>query len=266
MMISGINKYSNVNFQARLNREAYEKEYSTFSNFNGTEPDTFVISRLGHNTFGGKPILVIDLGAGQGRNAIPIAKLGHTVYAYDINDTGLNQLRETAQKTPKVKGLRTFVADLLTPRKEPLHADFAFMSHSSQHFTPEELRQVLANAAKMLKKGGEFVFDALVRTDPKYKDYDTPPFGFPYKSFDEAGVASFREADIMQLAEETGFRLVTKKALREDNGGVVNLKNSPMWGAKSKFSLKRFIDTYIFKIPDHVKPVKLTWFALKKIR
>ena len=43
-----------------------------------------------------KNLKVLDIGAGQGRNAIPLAQLGFDVTALDISEKGLNQIREEA--------------------------------------------------------------------------------------------------------------------------------------------------------------------------
>ncbi len=61
------------------------------------------------------PKRVLDLGAGQGRDAILIAKLGHHVHAVDLSPTGLAQLAEDS-KNLKVS---TEVADLsdYTPKE-----------------------------------------------------------------------------------------------------------------------------------------------------
>lgn len=41
---------------------------------------------------------VLDLGCGQGRDALMIAKMGHAVHGVDISPTGINQMLNRAQK------------------------------------------------------------------------------------------------------------------------------------------------------------------------
>jgi len=49
---------------------------------------------------------VLDLGCGQGRDALYLASLGYTVTGVDISDVGINQMLEEAKvKNIKVKGL-----------------------------------------------------------------------------------------------------------------------------------------------------------------
>ena len=55
---------------------------------------------------------VLDLGAGQGRDTLVAARLGHIVMAVDVSPTGIGQIVETAQhENLSVEGV---VADLTT--------------------------------------------------------------------------------------------------------------------------------------------------------
>jgi len=48
--------------------------------------------------FGGFQVKVLDLGCGQGRDALPIARMGHSVFGVDISKTGIAQMLEAAKR------------------------------------------------------------------------------------------------------------------------------------------------------------------------
>ena len=60
----------------------------------------------------GDGLEILDVGCGQGRDALPLARLGHKVHAFDLSAAGIAQLQEEAD----AEGLSVFatVADLLT--------------------------------------------------------------------------------------------------------------------------------------------------------
>lgn len=55
--------------------------------------------------------LTLDLGAGDGRNALPLAKAGGTVYAYDISSVAVAALNQVATEL-RQKNLIAFEQDL----------------------------------------------------------------------------------------------------------------------------------------------------------
>ena len=106
---------------------------------------------------------VLDIGAGQGRDSIPIARLGHRVIAVDISSVGMAQLAEDA----KAEGLdiTTIVCDICTlkikERIDVLLADrtFHMLGKTDRH--------------KALKRTLEFTADnsnALIIDEPSNID------------------------------------------------------------------------------------------------
>lgn len=56
------------------------------------------------------PLTVLDIGAGQGRDALFIAREGHAVTAVDLSPSGMNQLQEDADS--EKLNIKTHVADI----------------------------------------------------------------------------------------------------------------------------------------------------------
>lgn len=75
-MISVYDKYYQTE---HLFGEIYEKLYSFFKNYH-------------------KKGKVLDIGCGQGRNAIPLARIGYSITGVDISEIGINQMNKVTQK------------------------------------------------------------------------------------------------------------------------------------------------------------------------
>ena len=112
----------------------------------GVEPNRFIAAELA----GLSPRRVLDLGCGQGRNAVWLALQGHTVTGVDLSDVAISQ----AQHTAAAAGAQVeFLArDVTTWQPEPAGYDLVVLSYLQ---LPEPTRrQVHATAAAALAPGG----------------------------------------------------------------------------------------------------------------
>lgn len=140
-----------------------EKEGELF----GKLPDAKVIHlarTLGHP----QQIAVLDIGAGTGRNTLPLARMGHTVDAVEMTATFAQQLQQTAQ----AERLRVNVvqADILDRRLQfrPGSYAFAIASEVTSHFRQvSDLRTMLEKVVTGLVRGGVVLFNAFV-TEPDF--------------------------------------------------------------------------------------------------
>ncbi len=73
----------------------YEKQFRQADAVCGP---TFPEFRAFFAEYGGAPLRVLDLGCGQGRDTLMIARLGHTVHAIDLAPTGIKQVMEDADR------------------------------------------------------------------------------------------------------------------------------------------------------------------------
>ena len=99
-----------------------------------------------------KEASVLDLGAGQGRDSIFIAKMGHKVTVVDISPTGINQLITDAQKENlQIEGV---IEDIIT-YKPSKYFDIIIIDRTLHMLNEEETRiNVIKNAVKNLKNHG----------------------------------------------------------------------------------------------------------------
>ena len=89
----------------------------------GVEPNRFVAEYLA----GLPPGLVLDLGAGQGRNAVWLAGQGHRVTAVDLSPVAGDQTREAA--SPPGSTSRSITADLTAWHPPPARFDLVLLSY-----------------------------------------------------------------------------------------------------------------------------------------
>lgn len=106
----------------------YDKYYKENEQYFGT-PNKELIDFFASQEIKGS---VVDLGAGQGRNALPLHDIGYAVTAVDISQQGLNQIKAV---NPNIK---TINADIYT--FDISSYDFILMD-SMLHFYKKELEK-----------------------------------------------------------------------------------------------------------------------------
>lgn len=146
----------NLSFGA-IKHTTYNDVYSCCPDYNGAEPDSKVLNTLRALPKGS---VVADIGAGDGRNTLALAKQGLSVEAFEICPVGRRLITNRSQ----VLGLSNVTASEEDILKNPFGKKFdaATMAHVSQHFTGEELDVALENISKSLNSGGILIFDALI--------------------------------------------------------------------------------------------------------
>lgn len=107
-----------------------------------------------------KPYKILDIGCGEGKDAVFLAKNGYDVTAFDISDIGIQKAKSLAE----IHGVTVdfFKADIKDFRIE---ADYDIIFSSGVlHYVPLDLRQSLINNLKEHTKiGGINVLNVFVR-------------------------------------------------------------------------------------------------------
>ena len=97
--------------------------------------------------------LVLDLGCGQGRDSIALAKLGYKVTAVDNSVVGIEQmLNESKKKGLKIKGITGDIYDFIPSSKTDI-----ILLDSMIHFGKKEIKKeklLLKRTIAILKRGG----------------------------------------------------------------------------------------------------------------
>lgn len=110
---------------------------------------------------------ILDIGCGQGRDAIYLGRLGYQVIGIDISTVGINQLNEkTSQLGLKVQGKVKDVFNF-----EITHDYDVLLLDSFLHFYKNDIKKetdFVKRLAKELKKGG-ILFNAMIKGDQREK-------------------------------------------------------------------------------------------------
>ncbi|MDD1767793.1 MAG: class I SAM-dependent methyltransferase [Methanomassiliicoccales archaeon] len=151
-------------------RNHWDKTYQSTSDFFGHEPSEFGMGAM--RTFvanGAKKIL--ELGCGQGRDAIHFLKHGMEVAAFDYSETCVNQLMERAKKMGLDKGLTASVSDLRKGIPLPDESVDACFSHMffTMHLSEKELAFIFNECHRVLKHGGINIYSVRNVNDPHYR-------------------------------------------------------------------------------------------------
>jgi len=102
---------------------------------------------------------LLDIGCGEGRNAVFFARNGYHVTAFDLSERGVEKTKRMAELASAP--IRVFQADLNTFRLEE-EFDIIF-STGTLHYTPPALRaEVFDNYRQFTAAGGLNVFSVLV--------------------------------------------------------------------------------------------------------
>ena len=132
----------------------------------GTHPDAKVMT-LAHSLGEPKDTPVLDIGAGTGRNTLPLARAGFPTDAIELAPALAKILREDVEK--EKLAARVFEGDALAGAVElpESHYKLVFLAEviASHIRTVEQVRVLFQGAADALAPGGLLLFNAFLAAD-----------------------------------------------------------------------------------------------------
>lgn len=143
---------------------------------------------------------VVDFGAGSGRITIPLLKNNFSVYAIDVSERSLNNLRKTARKL--------LLHSLRTTASLPRNGKFkAIVGADILHHV--ELNKYLPKIFNSLEKGGKVIFSEPCAFNLAWYIY--LPIASDWKL--EKGLLSCTYSNLKNTFEEHGFKNITISGL-----------------------------------------------------
>jgi len=146
-----------------MSKLTFEEQYKKEKYYWGLKPNKYVIDILKFKKSG----TVLDLGVGEGRNAIFLAKKGFNVIGVDISKTGIKKFLEMAKNlNVKVKG----VVENITKFKFERNYD-VILSIATLHFLKrEEIEKLIQQMKFHTTKNGLNIITVFTEDNPS-KDF-----------------------------------------------------------------------------------------------
>jgi SAM-dependent methyltransferase len=132
----------------------------------GTHPDAKVMATVAQFTDpANSPIL--DIGAGTGRNTLPLAQQGYPVDAVELTPAFVEQIQEAAQKQKlPVRGILGDILDRQVKLQPAYYQGVILCEVIASHFgSVDPLRQLLARICDTLRPGGLLLFSLFLAVD-----------------------------------------------------------------------------------------------------
>ncbi len=129
-----------------MDREAWNNRYQGREFVWKAAPNQFLVAEVGSLARG----RALDLGCGEGRNAVWLAEEGWDVTAVDFSDAGISKGRELASQ--RGVSVTWLVEDL--NRFEPARLSFDLVVDFYVHLPPDQRKNLLKRAAGAAAPGG----------------------------------------------------------------------------------------------------------------
>ena len=143
---------------------SFEEEYKTATSYWGDTPSTIIRNQA--STLVGKTVL--DIGAGDGRNALYLASLGYAVTALDLSETGLRNLTQKADAQGISDRIETVTANFVDWK--PTQTFDNVITNFTFHFVGSaNIDQCLEKMIALTNPGGINIYDDFTPNGPLAK-------------------------------------------------------------------------------------------------
>ena len=237
-----------------------EDEYADWVNSRtpplfGNHPDTKLMD-LARSLGEPKDIAVLDVGAGTGRNTLPLAEAGYKAAAVELAPALAKILREdvAAKQLP----VQVFEGNILDPELPVPHASYDIMLLAevvASHFRDtKQIRQLFEAAERLLKPNGILLFSAFTALDG-YKPDDVVR-----QMSQVMWCCVFLRREIQDAAAGLPFTLVSDESALEYEKSHLPADQWPPTGWYEGWTAGQDL----FDLQVSKCPVELRWFAYRK--
>ena len=200
----------------------WKKEYKKRRFYWGLKPDVGLKEAVKYARRG----IALDLGAGEGRNSVFLAKNGFEVEAIDKIKNGLEKCEKLSQRCNLT--IKTENIDIRKFRFEKNRYSLILSIATLDFFKFSEIKKIVSKIQKSLKKDGVFYLVVFSEKDPlfndcrgrKLKTIEKDTFYVPkLKTFQHF----FRKEELSKLFKNFKIIKIKSKKIRESHGGKSHL-------------------------------------------
>lgn len=137
----------------------YEKRYNTDEYYWGVKPSKMCLKVL-ELMPPTKPLRLLDIGCGEGKDAVFFARCGYKVSAFDVTESGIEKTKRLAEKAGVY--VDAFRANLLDFRLEQ-NFDILFSSGVFHFIKPESREEIFSNYKLYTNDNGINAFNVFVQ-------------------------------------------------------------------------------------------------------
>lgn len=156
------------------------------------------------------PAVILDVGAGTGRDAAWLARQGHRVVAVEPSRE-LHRAGQELHDSPAIQWVDDCLPDLEVVRDTESAFDLIWLSAMWMHVPPDDRARALRTLTSLLKPGGCMMFS--LRLGP------LPP---------ERPMAAVSAGEVTELARERGLEVV-RTTVHEDAAGRPEISWEMVW-------------------------------------
>ena len=136
----------------------YEERYKSEDYYWGVKPSDMCL-RILKLMPPIKPLKLMDIGCGEGKDAVFLARCGYEVSAFDVTDTGVEKTKRLAENANVY--VDVFKANILDFRLERSY-DILFSSGVFHYIRPELRSEIIENYKEYTAENGLNAFNVLV--------------------------------------------------------------------------------------------------------
>lgn len=233
----------------------YEKWFATREPpFFGTEPDARVW-KLAMATSQPEQFPILDLGAGTGRNSLPLARRGHSVDAVELTGKFADIIRREAQK--ETLKLRVFQHDIFDKSLE-LRQDYQLiiLSEVATDFRSiEQLHSIFILASKSLIPGGRLILSTFLAKEGFILDDATRQLGQQFYS------TVFTRMEVSSAIQGLPLSLISDESVYEYEKNNLPAASWPPAGWYEEWVNGQDI----FDVQREQSPIELRWLVYQRL-
>jgi SAM-dependent methyltransferase len=220
----------------------------------GSHPDSKVME-LARSLGAPASVPVLDIGAGTGRNTLPLARAGFPAHAVEFSPDLAKILRETAEK--EALAVTLFEGDVLNPELAVPKAHYGLVilcGVLSDFRDVTALQGLFARAAELVRPNGVLLFNAFLPVGGYQPDLLARQLSFMLWS------TIFTREELRAAAGEHGFSLVSEESVYDYEKQRLPAEAWPPTGWFEEWT--RGVGT--FDLPVSRAPVEMRWLVWKK--